>query len=152
MTELGPWSLVAASAASAPRLAALITEAGGDPRDPRFVASLKHLPGTLAFVVEYEGDAQGCALARAIAGDAEVLAVAVTARARRHGLGRALLKRVLEAATAAGAHEIHLEVSERNGPAQALYRAAGFKESGRRARYYRDGADALVLRRRLAPK
>lgn len=152
MTEPAECKLVPLSAASAPMLAALISAAADDPWDARFVASIMHLPGTIAFAAELDGKPEACALARAIAGGAELLIVAVAEPARRRGLARALLARVLEAAAAAGAREIHLEVREANAPARALYRAAGFTEAGRRRRYYKDGADALVLRRALAPQ
>jgi ribosomal-protein-alanine N-acetyltransferase len=110
-----------------------------------------HLPGTFALAAGQDGALRGCALTRALVGEAEILVLVVAPDTRRQGLGAALLARVLEAAAAAGAREIHLEVNEANAPAQALYRAAGFAESGRRARYYKDGADALVLSRALAP-
>ena len=43
-----------------------------------------------------------------------------------------------------------LEVSAANGSAIAFYTAEGFAEIDRRRRYYRDGSDALVLRRQLS--
>ena len=55
------------------------------------------------------------------------------------------------AAANAGAARLFLEVSEVNAPALALYEAAGYAEIGRRKAYYRDGSDARVLGRTLAP-
>jgi len=43
----------------------------------------------------------------------------------------------------------HLEVRPSNASALAVYRALGFRHAGRRHAYYRDGTDALVLRRDL---
>ena len=40
-----------------------------------------------------------------------------------------------------------LEVSARNTGALAFYGAEGFTEIARRRRYYRDGADAVVMER-----
>ena len=38
-----------------------------------------------------------------------------------------------------------LEVSDRNIAAQKLYRAAGYRDAGRRSRYYSDGSDAVIM-------
>lgn len=46
---------------------------------------------------------------------------------------------------------MYLEVADRNGAARALYARAGYVPAGRRRGYYRDGDDALVLRKPLKP-
>lgn len=89
------------------------------------------------------------ALIRAIAGEAELLTIAVPRARRGEGLGRRLVEAGMEAARAAGASKMFLEVSDRNAPAEALYRKCGFTDAGRRTRYYKDGSDALVLARVL---
>lgn len=100
-----------------------------------------------------EGDA-GFLLGRAVAGEAELLTVAVAPEARRRGTGRKLLARFLYQARVRGADRAFLEVSARNAPAIALYESAGFERAGLRRNYYLapDGAriDALVLARDLA--
>lgn len=88
----------------------------------------------------------GFALGRAIAGEAEVLTLAVRPGARRAGVGRALLAALREAAHRRGARALFLEVAEGNTAALALYHAAGAEPVGRRRAYYADGSDALVLR------
>ncbi len=98
-----------------------------------------------------EGDA-GFLVGRAVAGEAEILTLAVAPEARRRGLGRRLVARFVTQARARGAAEAFLEVAAGNAGALALYRAAGFAETGRRRAYYADGTDALVLRRRLVPR
>jgi ribosomal-protein-alanine N-acetyltransferase len=57
----------------------------------------------------------------------------------------------MEAAAAAGAARMLLEVAEDNAAARALYAAAGFAPAGRRPRYYPDGRDALLLAAILPP-
>jgi ribosomal-protein-alanine N-acetyltransferase len=99
----------------------------------------------------------GLVLMRAIAGEAEVLTLAVHPAHRRHGLGRAVLQAGLDLAAAAAAEAVFLEVAADNAAALALYRVAGFEAVGRRAGYYARaagaGMDALVLRRTLnSPK
>ncbi len=67
--------------------------------------------------------------------------IGVAATYRRTGLAHRLL-----AAVSTGDRML-LEVSERNTGARAFYEAEGFTEIGRRRRYYRDGADAVVMER-----
>lgn len=92
---------------------------------------------------------RGFALGRAVAGEAEVLTIAVAPEARRQGIGAALLARLAEAAAARGAEVAHLEVAADNAAAIALYAAAGFAATGRRRGYFHapDGAriDALTM-------
>lgn len=95
--------------------------------------------------------AEGLVLARAAAGEAEILTLAVAPVARRRGLGAALLAAAMQGAILRGAAEMFLEVAAGNAAALALYAAAGFAEVGRRRRYYASGEDALVLRRALSP-
>lgn len=89
-------------------------------------------------------------MARAAAGEAEILTLAVLPGQRRRGLARLLLEAATAEAAARGAAVLFLEVATRNDAARRLYAAAGFAEVGRRRRYYADGDDALVLRRDLS--
>ena len=79
--------------------------------------------------------------------DADIQTVAVSAPARRQGLGRALVTALLAEAARRGARRVFLEVRADNPPAQELYRSLGFAEVGVRRGYYQpDGVDALVMR------
>ncbi len=99
-----------------------------------------------------EGDA-GFLLGRVVAGEAELLTLAVAAEARRRGVGRKLVSRFLFQARLRGAETAFLEVAEDNIPALGLYARCGFSEAGRRRGYYPTpngrAVDALVLRRML---
>jgi len=92
----------------------------------------------------------GFLLGRALAGEAELLTLAVAPEARRQGSARALIADFVEEATRRGAEHAFLEVAADNAPARALYAATGWTEAGRRPGYYHrpDGTavDALVLR------
>ena len=103
------------------------------------------LRGTFG-LVDPEG---GMVLARVAADEAEILALAVIPPRRRHGSGAALLAAAEAQAARAGARTMYLEVAEPNHPARALYGRAGYVLAGRRRAYYRDGSDALVLRKPL---
>jgi len=113
---------------------------------PEAIALSLELPG--AFGLFSAG--AGMILARTAGGEAEVLTLAVAGPARRQGVVGALLDAAMAEAAARGAAAMFLEVSTRNEAARALYARAGFVEVGRRARYYADGADALVLRSPLS--
>ena len=94
------------------------------------------------------GDAVGFSLQRIVAGDGELLLLAVDPKHRRRGIGRALLQQFIEQARHEGTSRVHLEVRDGN-PAVVMYRTAGFKAVGRRRKYYhgRTGGefDALTL-------
>lgn len=92
----------------------------------------------------------GMVLARVTADEAEILTIAVMPTARRRGLGRALLRAVMDQAAKRGAIEMFLEVAIANGAARALYAAQGFTQVGRRRGYYPGGGDALILRADLS--
>lgn len=95
----------------------------------------------------------GFVLARAAAGEAEILTIAVSPDWQGHGLGRRLMDAVLSRAHGDRVEAVFLEVDETNAPAIALYRRLGFYQVGGRPDYYREGAGrptaALVMRRDL---
>jgi len=92
---------------------------------------------------------EGFALGRAIAGEAELLTIAVHPDHRRKGIARDVLSEFLTKAAEQGAQNVFLEVAQPNHAAQALYQAAGFERIGQRKVYYKtpQGAhiDALIL-------
>lgn len=101
-----------------------------------------------------EGDA-GFLLGRAVAGEAELLTLAVAPEARRLGLGRRLVARFLYQSRLRGADRAFLEVAADNPAAIALYESSGFQRAGTRRGYYQSPEgqriDALVLARDLPP-
>lgn len=92
-----------------------------------------------------DGALDAAALARLAVGTLEIQSVAVRPRARGLGLGRALVRALLERARAARAERADLEVRAGNAAAIALYASEGFVPVGRRRRYYGDGEDALLM-------
>jgi GNAT superfamily N-acetyltransferase len=70
---------------------------------------------------------------------------AVDPERRRLGIGGEILAQFLSREAAEGVVEVRLEMSSENVPARALYESKGFVVVGRRARYYPDGADALLF-------
>ncbi|BBG04570.1 MULTISPECIES: ribosomal protein S18-alanine N-acetyltransferase [Pseudonocardia] len=79
--------------------------------------------------------------------EAEVHTIGVDPAWQRHGIGRALLAKLLEVADELRA-TVFLEVRTDNEPARTLYERHGFEIVGIRKRYYRpSGADAHTMRR-----
>jgi ribosomal-protein-alanine N-acetyltransferase len=114
-------------------------------------AGILPMPGVKLVVARFgDGRSAGFALYRTIAGEAELLLLAVSPEFRRRGIGRMLLDQFLDHARDRGVNRVHLEVREGN-PAVIMYRSAGFSLAGRRPKYYhgRFGGeyDALTLSR-----
>ena len=111
-------------------------------------------PGAFAILGEAgePPEAKGFILCRSIAGEAEILTIAVDPAARRRGWGAALVEMAAGIAVETRAEALFLEVAADNQAAIALYQATGFAKVGLRKGYYPhpDGAkDALVMRRAL---
>lgn len=98
-------------------------------------------------------DPKGFLLGRVLAGEAEVLTLAIAPDAQRQGRARGLLARFLAEAGAMGAVQAFLDVAGDNLPARALYTQAGFTEVGRRRGYFArvqgPAVDAIVMARDL---
>jgi len=98
-------------------------------------------------------DHSGFILCRALAGEAEILTLAVCPDQRRQGLGRDLVIAAMAHALDRSIEAFFLEVAVDNPGALGLYLSCGFSQVGRRKGYYRraDGQmiDAIVMRRDL---
>lgn len=92
----------------------------------------------------------GFVLMRSVAGEAEVLTIAVAPSHRRRGVGRAMLEEVFRKLYRDRVEAVFLDVDAGNEGALALYRRLGFSKVGERKGYYAHGsvpgATALVLR------
>jgi len=141
---------------AAPALAPLHARAFAPGWSRSALAQMIASPGVLALAASPAGEAEdalaGFILVRAVAGEAEVLTLAVEPGARRTGVGRTLVEAACDLASDAGAQTLWLEVAVDNAAARALYAAAGFEPMGARRGYYarpEGRVDALVLRRAL---
>ncbi len=143
-------------AADLPAVATIMADAF----DPRFgeawtssqCMGMLSLPGAWLTLALHDGALAGFSLARAIAGDAELLLLAVRPARRGHGVGAALLRSVIAGAREQKADRLHLEVRCGNS-AITLYRAHGFEQVGLRRDYYRGNSgekfDAQTFARSL---
>ncbi len=112
-----------------------------DPWDAASFATLLAQPGVTG-LIDPRG---GILLLRVAADEAEILTIGVAVS--RQGVGTSLMQAALKRAASHGAKLMHLEVASENDAALALYRSLDFQPSGRRKRYYPNGADAVVLTR-----
>ncbi|WP_282603589.1 GNAT family N-acetyltransferase [Paracoccus sp. PARArs4] len=92
------------------------------------------------------GDPDAFLLGRSLAGEAELLTLAVSPAMRRQGHGQRLLAHFARHAGETGAEEAFLEVASDNVAARALYLRNGWVEAGLRPRYYGPVTDAIVMR------
>jgi ribosomal-protein-alanine N-acetyltransferase len=104
---------------------------------------------TFAFFGELAGQPTGFIIGRQVAGEGEVLNLAVMSSARRHGQGQALVEQLLRSFRDHFVTSVFLEVRKSNSVAIAFYEKLGFRLAGRRPGYYRDPIEAALLYRRL---
>ncbi|WIA33355.1 hypothetical protein OEZ86_006492 [Tetradesmus obliquus] len=83
-----------------------------------------------------------------IAGELQVLELAVDPAHQSKGIGSALLAGLMQQCRCdADGVEVVLEVKAHNNRAIGLYRRHGFADVGLRRKYYADGSDALLMTR-----
>jgi [ribosomal protein S18]-alanine N-acetyltransferase len=109
------------------------------------IGALMAQPGVLALVA----DDSGFILVRIASDESEILTLAVAPATRRRGIGSALVNAAALRASDLGATSMFLEVACENIAAKSLYIRLGFREVGRRPRYYAIGRqsfeDAIVM-------
>ncbi|HDS1301542.1 MULTISPECIES: ribosomal protein S18-alanine N-acetyltransferase [Stenotrophomonas] len=104
--------------------------------------------GYPGLAMERDGQLIGYGVLSIAADEAHVLNICIDPLAQSRGLGRQLLRALVQLAGNRGAHRVFLEVRPSNTPALALYHSEGFNEIGRRPRYYpaaQGREDAVVM-------
>ena len=142
--------LSALKADAAPRRIALVAEDFGegnmkllvDWKAPDFV----ELPATPVPDGEQKsGRVVGFAIASLVPPQAELETIVIAAAEQRRGIGRRLMTAMSDELSAAAVSEALLEVRASNQRALEFYRSMGWKETGRRPRYYADPEEDAVL-------
>ena len=107
------------------------------------------LPGVRADLAFVDGGLVGFTLARSVAGEIELLLIAVDPDHRSKGIGVALLERAIESARQNGIIRMHLEVRAGNHAACKLYAKRQFISVGTRKAYYQGAVmerfDAITM-------
>ncbi len=98
---------------------------------------------------EFEGQLIAYAGIFYLADVADIHTLTVLADYRRKGIGRELLKRLIDWARVKKAQAIMLEMRLGNNAARPLYESFGFLEISRRENYYGPGLTAVVMRKEL---
>lgn len=81
-----------------------------------------------------------------IEGEAHLLNIAVKPDYRRMGLGKHLMRFLIDFCRTENVERLTLDVRPSNSSAIKMYRKMGFREEGLRPRYYADnGEDALIM-------
>ncbi|MBO6038762.1 MAG: ribosomal protein S18-alanine N-acetyltransferase [Acidaminococcaceae bacterium] len=80
-----------------------------------------------------------------VAGEAQVMRVAVRKALRNRGLGLLLTQELINTAWESGAEAVTLEVRESNAAARRVYERCGFVSSGVRPDYYEDTHEGAVI-------
>ena len=104
--------------------------------------------GYCCWVCEEGGTIAGYAVMSVGAGESHILNLCVRPESRRRGLGRRMLKHMLNIARGHQADTALLEVRPSNRDAIALYTTVGFNEVGIRKAYYpaaNGKEDAIIL-------
>ncbi|WP_075675416.1 ribosomal protein S18-alanine N-acetyltransferase [Stenotrophomonas sp. TD3] len=104
--------------------------------------------GYPGLAMERDGLLIGYGVLSIAADEAHVLNICIDPLAQSRGLGRQLLRALVQLAADRGAQRVFLEVRPSNAPALALYHSEGFNEIGRRPRYYpaaQGREDAVVM-------
>ncbi len=108
------------------------------------------LASKFVFLVSME---HGFALGRSIAGETELLTIAIDPNARKRGFGMRLLHQFETKCVQNGCSIVVLEVAEDNHAAIRLYQKSGYRESARRPAYYQmlngEKIDAILMQKVL---
>ena len=151
MTAIGKFVIVEAGSEHLAQLIDLEAEAFGEASwGPEGVRTALMADANQAILASQDDDPpSGFAIWRLVSDEAEILTIGVVPAARRRGMAACLLAYLLDTTEKAGAASLFLEVDGGNDAAIGLYEKAGFEAVGARARYYRSGADALIMQKRL---
>jgi len=104
-------------------------------------------PERIALIAEERdtGKIAAFAVASLLAPESELETIAVASEYQRRGIGGRLIAEILDKLKAANVLQFHLEVRESNHNALAFYRSRGWRETGRRPRYYAEPEEDAVL-------
>ena len=116
-----------------------------DPWSKDSLESVSNASNFYGFVIEEDGNVVGYIGAASVLDEGEILLVAVDKAFRGRGFGKMLVNTLLKDYGCNGVKKVFLEVRKSNAPAIACYEKCGFIKIAERARYYRDGEDAIIM-------
>lgn len=132
-----------------PAVRALELECFSDAWSEKLLQDLLTSSWDKAWVLKEDETVCGYSNFRVIAGEGELMRIAVHGACRGRGYGRLLMERLLREAEEENVEDITLEVRASNAPAIALYEAYGFQKEAIRKNYYSGPTeDALIYWKR----
>ena len=131
-----------------PQVAALEKLCFADPWSENSVASELKNDLALWLVAMNDDTVVGYIGSQTVAGETDVMNIAVHPDWRRRGIAQSLIECLVVELKNRGSEALMLEVRASNAPAIALYEKLEFRQVGRRPNYYRNPKeDALILRK-----
>ncbi len=110
---------------------------------------LKELRDGFYVVLDGENTVAGYTVFEDVGEECYVLSIAVFPESRNQGLATSLMLFMENECRKRGLSKIVLDVRVDNEGAISFYRRLGLAEAGRKARFYEDGADALMMEKHL---
>ena len=104
--------------------------------DAASIRSLMAQPTTTSLALTHNDMILGFIMASFIAGESEILTLAIHPEHRRKGYAKTLIEKYIEQHSAKGLEKIFLEVAANNIAAIHLYQSLGFTIISKRANYY----------------
>ena len=130
------------------QIADLEKECFSDPWSVTSITSELHNPLSLWLVAMDGMHVVGYVGSQSVLDGADVMNLAVSAQYRRQGIAQNLMLQLEEQLKEKGVHMLALEVRVSNTAAIKLYELIGFRQVGRRPRYYTNPKeDAYILRK-----
>ena len=106
-------------------------------------------PFSRKLVALYEEKIVGFLSGEIIFDEGNILMISVKKEFQNKGVGRKLMNRFEKLAKKEGVKAIYLEVSEKNINAIDFYKKLGFIPIGLRKKYYKNGENALLLKKEV---
>ncbi len=117
------------------------------------IATLLQKPDSVSLLAKKKGKIVGFAIAlihhRKNRTIGHIFTIDVATRARKGGVGLALMKNIEQKLTEKGAKSCYLEVRVDNTAGRSLYKKLGYSETGVVEDFYYSGGDCVVMRKNL---
>ena len=103
----------------------------------------------MVLVASIDGEIEGFAIMKFLDDDAHLLLLAVQPKARKSGIGRALVDWLERSCETAGIQRVRLEVRASNDAARRFYEALGYRFVSQIGAYYDKREAAAIMVKRL---